>query len=427
MDQEKIWEKACAVLPGGVNSPVRAFGGVGGIPVFMKRSEGAFLFDENDKAYIDLVLSWGPMILGHNPPEVVEALKDQLSRGLSFGTCTGAEANLAELILSMIPGMGMLRLVNSGTEATMSAVRAARGYTGRDKIMKFRGCYHGHGDSFLIQAGSGALTHGAPSSLGVTAGTAADTLVADYNDLNAAENLFETYPDSIAAVIVEPVAGNMGVVPPAPGFLEGLRSLCSRFGSVLIFDEVMTGFRVARGGAAERFSVQPDMITLGKIAGGGLPLAAYAGKREIMSVVSPLGKVYQAGTLSGNPMAVAAGTAHLRLLEQKNPWKKLEEKTGYLCSGLRKAAAKHGAPVQVNQVGSMFTLFFTSKPVTDTKTALAADAVAFARFFHAMLEEGIYFPPSQYESAFLSLAHEQKHLDKIIQAAETFFEKGTNV
>ncbi len=426
MNRETTWEKACAVLPGGVNSPVRAFGGVGGIPVFMKRSAGAFLFDENGKAYIDLVLSWGPMILGHNPPEVVEALKDQLSRGLSFGTCTGAEADLAALILNMIPGMDMLRLVNSGTEATMSAVRVARGYTGQDKIIKFRGCYHGHGDSFLIQAGSGALTHGAPSSLGVTAGTAGDTLIADYNDLQAAESLFERYPDSIAAVIVEPVAGNMGVVPPLPGFLEGLRSLCSRFGSVLIFDEVMTGFRVARGGAAERYSVQPDMITLGKIAGGGLPLAAYAGKREIMNMVSPLGKVYQAGTLSGNPMAVAAGTAHLRLLERMNPWRVLEEKTDYLCSGLKRAAEKNGVSVQVNQVGSMFTLFFTAEPVTDTKSALAADAACFARFFHAMLEAGIYFPPSQYESAFLSLAHEQNHLDQIIKAAETFFEKGRN-
>lgn len=424
MNQKELWEKACSILPGGVNSPVRAFGGVGGNPVFMKRAEGPFLYDENDRAYIDLVLSWGPMILGHNPPEVVEALKEQLSRGLSFGACTGAEVELAELILDMIPGMEMLRLVNSGTEATMSAVRVARGYTHREKIIKFRGCYHGHGDSFLIQAGSGALTHGVPSSLGVTAGVAQDTLVADYNHLDEVQNLFEVYPDSIAAVIVEPVAGNMGVVLPAPGFLEGLRNLCSRFGALLIFDEVMTGFRLSRGGAAELFRIQPDMITLGKIAGGGLPLAAYAGTKEVMSVVSPLGGVYQAGTLSGNPMAVAAGKAHLRLLNQLKPWKALKEKTNELCGYLKSKAEKSGVPLQINHVGSMFTLFFSENPVIDTNSALASNAQFFSRFFHAMLSGGIYFPPSQFESAFLSSAHETNHLDQIVEVAGDFFEGG---
>lgn len=421
MSEKSLWALACECIPGGVNSPVRAFGGVGGEPVFMKSGKGAYLYDEAGKAYIDFVLSWGPWILGHTPLAVASALEDQISRGLSFGTCTRGEVELAELILKMVPGMDQVRLVNSGTEATMTAVRIARGYTGRDKIVKFRGCYHGHGDSFLIQAGSGALTHGTPSSLGVTHGTAQDTLVAAYNHLEEVEELFSKYGEEIACVIVEPVAGNMGVVPPRDGFLAGLRQLCTKNGSVLIFDEVMTGFRTARGGCAERFGIKPDMITLGKIVGGGMPLAAYAGKREIMAMVSPLGGVYQAGTLSGNPMAVAAGIAHLKLLDALRPWNALEAAGKSLREGLARAAADADVPVQVNGVGSMFTVFFSEKPVTDTDSALAADTKRFAKFFRSLLADGVYFPPSQFESCFLSTEHSRKILEETIDKAETAF------
>jgi len=421
MSQTDLWLKACEKIPGGVNSPVRAFGGVGGTPIFISRAQGPFIYDIEDREYIDLVLSFGPMILGHNPSVVTEALEKQLKKGLSFGACTGAEVLLADRILSMVQGMDLVRLVNSGTEATMSAVRVARGFTGRDKIVKFKGCYHGHGDSFLIQAGSGALTHGVPSSLGVTQGVAKDTLVASYNHLEEVEVLFEKHSHEIAAVIVEPVAGNMGVVTPAKGFLEGLRRLCDASGAVLIFDEVMTGFRLARGGASELFAVKPDMMTLGKIVGGGLPLAAYAGRREIMEMVSPLGGVYQAGTLSGNPMATAAGLAQLDLLEQEKPWAELALQGSRLAQGLRDAAATARVPVQVNQIGSMITVFFSDKPVIDTETAMAANASTFARFFHAMLERGIYLPPSQYESAFISTMHNDSILNKITEkAAEVF-------
>jgi glutamate-1-semialdehyde 2,1-aminomutase len=421
MSEKSLWALACECIPGGVNSPVRAFGGVGGEPVFMKSGKGAYLYDEAGKAYIDFVLSWGPWILGHTPLAVASALEDQISRGLSFGTCTRGEVELAELILKMVPGMDQVRLVNSGTEATMTAVRIARGYTGRDKIVKFRGCYHGHGDSFLIQAGSGALTHGTPSSLGVTHGTAQDTLVAAYNHLEEVEELFSKYGEEIACVIVEPVAGNMGVVPPRDGFLAGLRQLCTKNGSVLIFDEVMTSFRTARGGCAERFGIKPDMITLGKIVGGGMPLAAYAGKREIMAMVSPLGGVYQAGTLSGNPMAVAAGIAHLKLLDALRPWNALEAAGKSLREGLARAAADADVPVQVNGVGSMFTVFFSEKPVTDTDSALAADTKRFAKFFRSLLADGVYFPPSQFESCFLSTEHSRKILEETIDKAETAF------
>jgi len=421
MNQADLWQKACEKIPGGVNSPVRAFGGVGGTPIFISRSQGPFIYDLDDREYIDLVLSFGPMILGHNPLVVKEALEKQIQKGLSFGACTGAEVLLADRILSMVQGMDLVRLVNSGTEATMSAVRVARGYTRRDKIVKFKGCYHGHGDSFLIQAGSGALTHGVPSSLGVTAAVAKDTLVASYNHLEEVDVLFEKHSHEIAAVIVEPVAGNMGVVTPAPGFLEGLRRLCDASGAVLIFDEVMTGFRLARGGAAELFGIKPDMMTLGKIVGGGLPLAAYAGRREIMEMVSPLGGVYQAGTLSGNPMATAAGLAQLDLLEQQKPWAELALQGSRLAQALRDAAAAARVAIQVNQIGSMITVFFTDKPVVDTETAMAANASTFARFFHAMLERGVYLPPSQYESAFISTMHNDSILNKITEkAAEVF-------
>lgn len=421
MNKTELWLKACEKIPGGVNSPVRAFGGVGGNPVFIDRANGAHLYDIEDREYIDLVLSFGPMILGHNPLAVTEALQKQLTKGLSFGACTGAEVLLAERILSMVQGMDLVRLVNSGTEATMSAVRVARGFTGRNKIVKFRGCYHGHGDSFLIQAGSGALTHGVPSSLGVPEGVAEDTLIASYNHLEEVEALFQKHPSEIATIIVEPVAGNMGVVVPAPGFLEGLRRLCDTHGAVLIFDEVMTGFRLARGGAAELFNVKPDMMTLGKIVGGGMPLAAYAGRRDIMEMVSPLGGVYQAGTLSGNPMATAAGLAQLELLECQKPWAELARRGSYLAQGLRDAAARTNVAVQVNQIGSMLTVFFSENPVHDTDTALAADAKKFARFFHGMLERGVYLPPSQYESAFISTAHTNEILDSIIEKAAQVF------
>lgn len=421
MNQSDLWLKACEKIPGGVNSPVRAFGGVGGTPIFISRAKGPFMYDLEDREYIDLVLSFGPMIFGHNPPVVTEALEKQIQKGLSFGACTEAEVLLADRILSMIQGMDLVRLVNSGTEATMSAVRVARGFTGRDKIVKFKGCYHGHGDSFLIQAGSGALTHGVPSSLGVTQGVAKDTLIASYNHLEEVEVLFEKYSREIAAIIVEPVAGNMGVVPPAPGFLEGLRRLCDATGAVLIFDEVMTGFRLAQGGAAELFGIKPDMITLGKIVGGGLPLAAYAGRREIMEFVSPLGGVYQAGTLSGNPMATAAGLAQINLLEQEKPWAKLAQQGSYLAQALREAASLSHVPVQVNQIGSMLTVFFTEKPVVDTETAMSANASVFARFFHGMLDRGVYLPPSQYETAFLSTAHNEAILNQIAEKAAQVF------
>ncbi len=418
-----LWEKACQVLPGGVNSPVRAFGSVGGTPIFMEKALGPHIYDISGKSYIDLVLSFGPMILGHNPKTVIQALEEQLTRGLSFGACTGREVELAEKILSCLPSMEMLRLVNSGTEATMSAVRVARGYTKREKILKFRGCYHGHGDSFLIQAGSGALTHGVPSSLGVTEGTAKDTLVADYNHLEEVQEIFKTAGNQIAAVIVEPVAGNMGVVPPVPGFLEGLRELCDLYGSLLIFDEVMTGFRLARGGAASLYSVVPDMITLGKIVGGGMPLAAYASRREIMEMVSPLGGVYQAGTLSGNPMAVTAGLAQMEQLLQESPWEKLEASGKKLEDSLIQANKNSSLPIKINRVGSMLTVFFSENPVTDTTTALASNAKLFSKFFHGMLKRGIYLPPSQYEAAFLSTTHDDLILQKIVSAASEVFQE----
>lgn len=418
-----LWEKACQVLPGGVNSPVRAFGSVGGTPIFMEKALGPHIYDISGKSYIDLVLSFGPMILGHNPKTVIQALEEQLTRGLSFGACTGREVELAEKILSCLPSMEMLRLVNSGTEATMSAVRVARGYTKREKILKFRGCYHGHGDSFLIQAGSGALTHGVPSSLGVTEGTAKDTLVADYNHLEEVQEIFKTAGNQIAAVIVEPVAGNMGVVPPVPGFLEGLRELCAVYGSLLIFDEVMTGFRLARGGAASLYSVVPDMITLGKIVGGGMPLAAYASRREIMQMVSPLGGVYQAGTLSGNPMAVTAGLAQMEQLLQESPWEKLEASGKKLEDSLIQANENSSLPIKINRVGSMLTVFFSENPVTDTTTALASNAKLFSKFFHGMLKRGIYLPPSQYEAAFLSTTHDDLILQKIVSAASEVFQE----
>lgn len=423
MNGNSWWKRALAVLPGGVDSPVRAFGGVGGEPIFVKSSKGPYLYADDGRELVDFIGSWGPMILGHNPPEVIEALREELERGLSFGMGTDIEVELAEFILSKIPGMEKIRLVNSGTEATMSAIRVARGATGRNKIVKFRGCYHGHGDSFLIQAGSGALTHGSPSSLGVTPGVAEDTLVADYNHLEQVAALFDAHPSEIAAVIVEPVAGNMGCVPPREGFLQGLRDLCDKFGAVLIFDEVMTGFRVSDGGAAKRFGITPDIITLGKIVGGGMPLAAYSGKESLMRNVSPLGKVYQAGTLSGNPMAVTAGLAQLKLLFRLNPWAALEEKGKLLAEKIQAAADLAGVPVRVNRIASMFTVFFSENPVVDTESALSADTKRFAAFFHAMLEQGILFPPSQFETTFFGNSHTDEIFERTVRAAKNAFEK----
>jgi len=415
MTNAELFERARRVIPGGVNSPVRAFGAVGGTPLFFESADGAWLTDAEGGRYLDYVGSWGPFILGHGHPAVRRALHEQTDRATSFGAPSRLEVELAELLTSLIPGLEMVRLVSSGTEATMSAVRAARGYTGREKFIKFEGCYHGHGDAFLIRAGSGMLTHGAPSSPGVTAGAAADTLVAVYNDIASVRELFDANQGEIAAVIIEPVAGNMGVVPATQEFLEELRALCSANGSVLIFDEVMSGFRVALGGASSIYGITPDLVTYGKIIGGGLPVGAYGGRRDIMSVVSPLGAVYQAGTLSGNPLAVAAGLATLRTLVESDPYPQLARTTATLAEGLRAAAGDR--PVAVNHVGSMITLFFTEGPVDGYASAVGSDSVAFGRFFHGMLRRGIYLPPSQFEAWFVSAAHTSAEIDRTVEAA----------
>jgi glutamate-1-semialdehyde 2,1-aminomutase len=416
-----LYLRACQVIPGGVNSPVRAFRAVGGDPPFIARAEGAYLYDEDGRSYVDYVLSWGPLILGHRHPAVVEALQGALERGTSFGAATLAEVELAEEIAAALPGVEMVRLVNSGTEATMSAVRLARAYTGRDKILKFEGCYHGHADAFLIAAGSGALTFGVPTSPGVPAAVATDTLVAPFNDLARVEEIFVRHGEEIAAVIVEPVAGNMGVVLPEPGYLEGLREITCRFGSLLIFDEVITGFRVAFEGAQGYFGVIPDLTCLGKIIGGGLPVGAYGGRRKIMEMVAPSGPVYQAGTLSGNPLAVAAGLAVLRVLKDRTLYDELARRTESLATGLAAAAREAGVPVRINHIGSMLTVFFTGGPVTDYATARRSDTARFAAFFRSMLEQGVYLPPSQFEAWFLSAAHGEEELRRTLEAARKAF------
>ncbi len=412
-----LFDKAQKFIPGGVNSPVRAFRAVGGNPIFIKRAEGAFIYDEDDNAYIELINSWGPMIMGHNHPIIKEAVIKAMEDGTSFGAPTAREIEIAELITAMVPSVEKVRMVNSGTEATMSAIRVARGFTRRDKFIKMEGHYHGHGDSFLISAGSGAITMGSPDSPGVTKGTAKDTLLAPYNDLDAVEKLVESNKNKIAALILEPVPGNMGLVTPKPGYLEGLREICSREGIILIFDEVMTGFRLAKGGAQEMYGVTPDMTTLGKIIGGGMPVGAYGGKKEIMEFVSPSGPVYQAGTLSGNPIAMAAGFAMLSHLDE-NPsiYGQLQTIGKKIAEGIRASLEKKGMNYTVNHLGSMYSLFFTEHKVTDFSSAKLADTKLFGKYFQAMLHRGIYLAPSQFESLFLSTALEDDLIEKILKA-----------
>lgn len=414
-----LFEKAKQFIPGGVNSPVRAFRAVGGNPLFIRKAKGAFLYDEDGNEFVDLINSWGPMILGHAHPRVEEAVREALSSSPSFGAPTAREVEMAELICSMIPSVEKVRMVNSGTEATMSAIRVARGFTGRDKIIKMEGCYHGHGDSFLIAAGSGAMTFGTPDSPGVTKGTAQDTLTAPFNDLDAVARLMESNPGKIAALILEPVVGNMGCVAPEPGYLNGLRELCTRNGVLFIFDEVMTGFRLAPGGAQELFDITPDLTTLGKIIGGGLPVGAYGGRRDIMDAVSPAGPIYQAGTLSGNPMAMAAGLTILRELKA-NPhiYQEINGISDYVVAGLKNQLTKRNLPFSINHVGSMLTLFFTDRAVKDFDSAKTCDTVLFGKYFNAMLNRGVYLAPSQFEALFISHAITREIADRILEASD---------
>lgn len=420
----ELFQRAQHTIPGGVNSPVRAFKSVGGTPVFIDRADGAYLFDVDGKRYIDYVGSWGPMLLGHNHPAIRNAVIAAAQKGLSFGAPCPAEVTMAELVSKLVPSMEMVRMVSSGTEATMSAIRLARGYTGRNTIVKFEGCYHGHADSLLVKAGSGALTLGVPNSPGVPADFAKYTLTSEFNNLPQLQQLFTQHGDDIACIIVEPVAGNMNCIPPAPGFLEGLRQLCDQYGAVLIFDEVMTGFRVALGGAQAVYNVKPDLTTLGKIIGGGMPVGAFGGKREIMQHIAPLGAVYQAGTLSGNPIAMAAGLAALTEISKPGVYQALTAKTTELLNGFSAAAAKHGIPLTTNQVGGMFGIFFTTENnVSNFAQATQCNIEAFKRFFHLMLDQGVYLAPSAYEAGFLSLAHSAEDLAHTIQAAELSFKQ----
>ncbi|MCC6212494.1 MAG: glutamate-1-semialdehyde 2,1-aminomutase [Burkholderiales bacterium] len=418
---EQLFERAQRRIPAGVNSPVRAFGAVGGTPPFFERASGAHLWDADGRRYIDYVGSWGPMVAGHTHPAVVEAVQAAASRALSFGAPTEAEVELAETLCRLVPSIEMLRLVSSGTEATMTAIRLARGFTGRSLIVKFEGCYHGHADSLLVKAGSGALTFGNPSSAGVPPEVAGHTLVLSYNDLSQVENLFKEKGNQIACVIVEPVAGNMNLVLPAPGFLEELREQCTRHGAVLLFDEVMTGFRVALGGAQARYGIRPDLTTLGKVIGGGLPVGAVGGRREIMEKIAPLGPVYQAGTLSGNPVAVAAGLATLKLVQEKDFQSKIEATTRSLIEGLMKEANSAGVTFSAQSIGSMFGLYFRASPPTSFAEVMECDKERFNKFFHAMLVLGVYLAPSAYEAGFVSAAHGVVEIEKTLAAArETF-------
>lgn len=415
----QLFADAEKVIPGGVNSPVRAFKGVGGNPIFVKSAKGAYLFDEDGNKLIDYINSWGPMILGHAFLPVIEAITERAKLGTSFGMPTELETQIAKLAISMVPNIDKIRFVNSGTEACMSAIRLARGYTNRDKIIKFAGCYHGHSDSFLIQAGSGASTFGTPNSPGVTQGTAKDTLLANYNDIESVKTLFNSNPNEIAAIIIEPVAGNMGCVPPKSGFLENLRDLCDENNTLLIFDEVMTGFRLAKGGAQELYNIQADIVCFGKVIGGGLPVGAFAAKNEIMNYLAPVGPVYQAGTLSGNPLAMAAGLSMLQSLNNNSEiYQRLEEKTAYLENGIRKVVANNNVEFTINRVGSMISIHFDANPVVDFNSAKNGDNDKFKKFFHGLLKEGVYIAPSAYETWFITDALSYEDLDFTISAID---------
>ena len=418
---EELFARAQRLIPGGVNSPVRAFKAVGGTPLFIRKAEGARMWDADGKGYIDYVGSWGPLILGHAHPSVVEAITQAAVRGTSYGAPCAAEVELADRVVRLVPSIQKVRFVSSGTEATMSALRLARGFTGRNKILKFEGCYHGHADSLLVAAGSGVATLGIPGSPGVPPGTVADTVTAPFNDLGAVEKVVEAHGPDLAAIIVEPVAGNMGCVAPRDGYLQGLRDLATRAGALLVFDEVMTGFRLATGGAQVLYGVKPDLTCLGKIIGGGLPVGAYGGRADIMDHVAPSGPVYQAGTLSGNPLAMAAGCVTLDLLQRAGTYMRLEMLAARLHAGLLGARDEADVKVTINRVGSMITLFFTPGPVHDYASAKTSDTALFARFFHELLARGIYFPPAQYEAAFVSLAHTESDIDATVRAAGEIF------
>ena len=420
---EELFARAQRVIPGGVNSPVRAFRGVGGVPLFIRSAQGAFISDEDGRRYIDYVGSWGPMILGHARAEVIEAVRAAAERGTSYGAPTRLEVELAEEVISVFPSIRKLRLTSSGTEATMSALRLARAFTGRPKILKFEGCYHGHSDSLLVRAGSGVATLGLPDSPGVLPELAQATLTVPFNDLKSLESVFDEWGEHIAAVIIEPVPGNMGCVPPLPGYLEGVRAITRKYGSLLIFDEVMTGFRVAHGGAQSLYQIEPDLTCLGKIIGGGLPVGAFGGRDDVMDQLAPVGPVYQAGTLSGNPLAVTAGLTTLRLIRELGIYEQLEARTERLVAGLTDAATSAGINMTAHRVGSMFTVFFTSTNVTDWTSAATADRDAYAKFFHAMLDGGVYLPPSQFEACFVSTEHTDELLEATIVAASNALEQ----
>lgn len=421
---EELFDRAVKVIPGGVNSPVRAYGAIGIVPRFIDRADGCHIYDVDGKEYVDYIDSWGPMILGHNFPEVKESVLKACEKGLSFGCATAIEVEMAEFICDHIPHVDMVRMVNSGTEAVMSAVRVARGFTGKNKIIKFAGCYHGHSDAMLVSAGSGVMTSGVPDSAGVPKGCTEDTMTAVYNDLDSVRALMEQADGQTAAVIVEAVGANMGVVPPKKGFLEGLRKLCDEYGALLIFDEVITGFRLAFGGAAEYFGVTPDLVTYGKIIGAGMPVGAYGGRREIMELVSPVGKVYQAGTLSGNPIAMAAGLTQLKYLyEHQEIYKDLEKKGKRLYGGMEKILAEKNLPYHINHVSSLGSLFFTEQEVVDYTSAKSSDTKAFSEYFKGMLAQGIHMAPSQFEAMFLSVAHTDEIIDQTLEAVRNYFTK----
>ncbi|MBQ3510051.1 MAG: glutamate-1-semialdehyde 2,1-aminomutase [Peptococcaceae bacterium] len=420
-NSKKLFEEAQEFIPGGVNSPVRAFKAVGDHPVFIEKAEGSKLYDADGNEYVDYICSWGPMLLGHQPEAVTKAVQEALLKGSTYGAPTAAEVEIAKLIVDAVPSVEMVRMVNSGTEATMSAIRLARGYTNRNKLVKFEGCYHGHADHLLIKAGSGALTFGVPSSPGVPESIASETLSATYNDLDSVKKLFAEYPDQIAAVIVEPVAGNMGLIPPAEGFLEGLREVTKEYGALLIFDEVISGFRASYGGAQKVFNIMPDITCLGKIIGGGLPVGAYGGRKEIMQHVAPVGPVYQAGTLSGNPLAMAAGIATLKELAKPGFYETIEAKAKKLADGVQAAADKAGVAVSINHSASLLTVFFTNQNVDSYAAAMTSDTAKFKVFFQSMLNQGVYLPPSQFECWFVSLAHTDEDIEKTIAAAEQAF------